>query len=261
LASCSPQDNGLKALLKMVADGKISPEDAEAQIQHQQIEEMGFATIDLQRESRRGRPEVIYCGHKTTEQVVMIAQRMAEAGQNVMMTRMTDDQQEAIKVAFAGKELVHEPLARLMCVIQKPVVMKGGLVGVLAAGTSDLPVAEEAAITAELLGSPVERAYDVGVAGLHRLLRQAKLLTQARVLIVVAGMEGALPSVVSGLVSAPVIGVPTDVGYGANLAGLAPLLTMINGCSPGVAVVNINNGFGAGYLADLINSLGSQKED
>lgn len=248
----------LRALLHAVAMGKLTAEEAEQRIHEQQVDDLGFATLDLQRQLRRGRPEVILCEPKTAEQVVAIARRLADAGQNVLMTRLTPQQEAAVLAAFPAEKLVHSPEARLIHLVRQAPAKKTGVVAVLAAGTSDLPVAEEAACTAEALGSTVERAYDVGVAGLHRLLRRAELLTRAKVIVVVAGMEGALPSVVSGLVAAPVIAVPTSVGYGANLGGVAALLTMINGCSPGVSVVNIDNGFGAGYLADLIVEAGER---
>ncbi len=258
-ADNSPSAANLRQLFEAVAAGRLSPQEAEQQLRRQQVEELGFATIDLQRQARRGRPEVIYCQGKTSEQIVAIARRMVEAGQNVLMTRLTDEQLVVVEREFISEPLhvVHQ--ARIAQIVLNPVRKKSGVVAVLAAGTSDLPVAEEAAFTAEALGSTVERAYDVGVAGLHRLLRRADLLARARVLVVVAGMEGALPSVVSGLVPGPVIAVPTSVGYGANLGGLSALLTMINSCSPGISVVNIDNGFGAGYLADLINEIGEPR--
>lgn len=250
----------LRLLLEAVASGELNPEEAEQQLRRSQIEELGFATIDLQRQARRGRPEVIYCEGKTDEQVIAIARKMLDAGQNVLMTRMRESQQAAARHEFAGEAMTHSAEARAMHLVRQPVARKTGVVGILAAGTSDLPVAEEAAFTADALGSTVERAYDVGVAGLHRLLRRADLLVRARVLIVVAGMEGALPGVVSGLVSCPVIAVPTSVGYGANFGGVSALLTMINSCSPGLSTVNIDNGFGAGYLADLINAIGENSK-
>lgn len=245
----------LRSMLEAVARGELSVADGEAWLRRHQIEELQGATLDLQRELRRGRAEAVFCQGKTADQVVAIAERFVEAGQNLLMTRVSPTQHAALEGAFGTRLLWHAE-ARLARLEPDPRPRRGGLVAVLAAGTSDLPVAEEAALTAESLGSPVERAYDVGVAGLHRLLRRADLLVRSRVLIVVAGMEGALPSVVSGLTAAPVIAVPTSVGYGANFAGVAALLTMINSCSPGIGVVNIDNGFGAGYLADAINALG-----
>lgn len=250
--------NGTTAreLLEAVAAGRLTPAQAEARLHQLQIADLGFATLDLQRTVRRNRPEVVYAEGKTTEQVVAIMRRFRDNGLNALASRLTPEQQQAVQAEFPGPELVLSSQARMAHLVQVPPRRKAGLVGVLAAGTSDLPVAEEAAFTAEALGSPVERAYDVGVAGIHRLFRRADLLVRARVLVVVAGMEGALPSVVSGLVSCPTIAVPTSVGYGANFGGLAALLTMINSCSPGVSVLNIDNGFGAGYLADCINGIG-----
>ncbi len=250
------QSTDLQGLLKAVAAGTMSAGDAERELNRLHIADMGFAALDLHREARRGRPEVILCENKTPQQVLLIARRLRQAGQNVMMTRLTAEQEDAVLKEFQNEDLHHEPVARFLAVFQRRPEEKSGLVGVLAAGTSDLPVAEEAACTAEALGSPVERAYDVGVAGVHRLMRKADLLVRARVLVVVAGMEGALPGIVSGLTRVPVIAVPTSVGYGASFHGLSALLTMINGCSPGVSVVNIDNGFGAGYLADQINEIG-----
>lgn len=245
----------LRGLLEAVSRGEATPAEAEQWLRRHQIAELEGATLDLQRQIRRGRPEAIFCAGKTPEQVVAIAARLAESGQSVLLTRVMEAQYPALAEAF-GQRLIWHAIAQFGLLEGTPMPKRGGLVAVLAAGTSDMPVAEEAALTAEALGSPVERAYDVGVAGLHRLLRRADLLVRARVLIVVAGMEGALPSVVSGLTSAPVIAVPTSVGYGANFAGVSALLTMINSCSPGIGVVNIDNGFGAGYLADSINAIG-----
>lgn len=245
----------LRAMLEAVARGEATPAQAEHWLRRHQIAELEGATLDLQRECRRGRPEAIFCAGKTPDQVVAIARRLSESGQTVMLTRVTEAQHTALVEAF-GPRLDWNATARFGRLQGTTTPRRGGLVAVLAAGTSDIAVAEEAALTAEALGSPVERAYDVGVAGLHRLLRQADLLVRARVLVVVAGMEGALPSVVSGLAAAPVIAVPTSVGYGANFAGVSALLTMINSCSPGIGVVNIDNGFGAGYLADAINAIG-----
>lgn len=247
----------LRSLLEQVASGALTPEEGERALHGAEIREMGFASIDLQRQARRGRPEVIFCQGKTPEQIVAIAGAMIEAGQNVLATRIEPAAATAVKDAFPTVALIESAQARLLRLETTAPRRREGLVGVLAAGTTDIPVAEEAAQTAEFLGCEVERAYDVGVAGLHRLLRRADLLLRARVLVVVAGMEGALPSVVSGLVRAPVLAVPTTVGYGAHFQGLAPLLTMINSCSPGVAVLNIDNGFGAGYLADAILEAGA----
>ncbi len=251
------QENSLRKLLEEVASGEKTIDEAEALIARREIAEMEFATIDLHRQRRRGRPEVIYAEGKLTHQLIQISKKMMESGQNVLMTRLNQDHMEAIQQEFKGDALEINEMARMAHIRQKEIAHpKEGVVGVFAAGTSDLPVAEEAAFTAEALGSTVERAFDVGVAGIHRLFQRSELMVKARVLVVVAGMEGALPSVVSGLVRRPVIAVPTSVGYGANLGGISALLTMINGCSPGVGVVNIDNGFGAGYLADSINEIG-----
>jgi NCAIR mutase (PurE)-related protein len=251
----TPSPN-LRQILAEVAAGRVAPDEAERQLRAGMVADLGFAVLDLQRRARRDRPEVVYAAGKTTEQVVAIARTMAARGENVIVTRAGADCLAALRAGWAAGDHVFDERCGFAHLVQRPVARRAGTVAVLAAGTSDMVVAEEAALTAEALGSPVERAYDVGVAGLHRLLARGDLLTRARVIVVVAGMEGALPSVVSGLVSAPVIAVPTSVGYGAHLGGIAALLTMINGCSPGVGVVNIDNGFGAGYLADSINSLG-----
>jgi len=209
------------------------------------------ARIDIGREKRRGFPEVIYCQGKTLNQIEQIARCIYRYNDTLLLTRANKDIFKRIKKL--DKKAVYNPEARLIYIKKKKSVFKKGLILVISAGTSDIPVAEEAALTAELSGSRVQRLYDVGVAGIHRLLEKTPLLKQANVLVVVAGMEGALASVVSGMVKKPVIGVPTSVGYGANFSGIAPLLTMLNSCSPGVSVVNIDNGFGAGYLAGLIN--------
>ncbi|MEO0137405.1 MAG: nickel pincer cofactor biosynthesis protein LarB [candidate division WOR-3 bacterium] len=213
--------------------------------------DLGFAKLDLHRERRKGFPEVVFCQGKSAEQILRCAEEILKANKKVLLTRVEESTAQLLKERFKNGN--YFPKARLFYVgKRKP---GSGLVCVISAGTGDLPIAEEAAITAEIMGSRVERIYDVGVAGLHRLLSYRKLLKKARVIVVVAGMDGVLPSVVAGLFVAPVIGVPTSIGYGANFQGLAPLLTMLNCCAPGVGVVNIDNGFGAGYLAHLINSL------
>jgi len=248
--------NPVRRLLEEVAAGRLSVESAEAELGSRQIGELGFAALDLWREARRGRPEVVYGQGKSVDQIAAIARRMTEAGQNVLVTRVETEKRRAITASLPGVPYVESEPGRMLQFRVREIPRRGGLVAVVAAGTSDLAVAEEAACTAEWLGSPVERAYDVGVAGIHRILGKADLLRRARVLVVVAGMEGALPTVVSGLVSRPVIAVPTSVGYGANFQGLAALLTMLNSCSSGISVVNIDNGFGGGYLADMINDVG-----
>jgi NCAIR mutase (PurE)-related protein len=248
----------VRQLLEDLASGAITVAEAEAALRSAQIADMGFAALDLWRQARRGRPEVVFGAGKTGEQITAIARRMIDAGQNVMITRIEEAKRAAVVAAIPGVPYVESAAGSIMQFRVTDVVKRTGTVAVLAAGTSDLPVAEEAACTAEWLGSSVERVYDVGVAGLHRLLAHAPLLQRARVFVVVAGMEGALPTVVSGLVARPVIAVPTSVGYGANFQGLSALLTMLNSCSSGLSVVNIDNGFGGGYLADMINESGEQ---
>jgi len=212
---------------------------------------MCAARIDVGREKRRGFPEVIYCPGKTTSQIKQIARCILRYNDTLLLTRATQEIYRGIKKI--SSKAVYNRQARLIYISKKRRFVKRGLILVVSAGTSDIPVAEEAAVTAELMGNKVERLYDVGVAGIHRLIQRSILLNKAEVIIVVAGMEGALASVVSGMVKKPVIGVPTSVGYGASFSGIAPLLTMLNSCSPGVCVVNIDNGFGAGYLAGIIN--------
>ncbi|MEG2724814.1 MAG: nickel pincer cofactor biosynthesis protein LarB [Kiritimatiellia bacterium] len=209
---------------------------------------LGFAKLDLQRLQRRGFGETVYCAGKTAEQVATIFERFAANGQNVLGTRATPEQAKACPRAL------YDPLSRVLAQTLKPSVPCGGIV-VCSGGTSDAPVAEEAARTAEFLGARVVRLYDVGVAGLHRLLEQTEVLRKANAIVAVAGMEGALGSVVAGLVEVPVFAVPTSVGYGASFQGLAPLLSMLNSCAEGLSVVNIDNGFGAGYLAAQVNRL------
>ncbi|MBO8138314.1 MAG: nickel pincer cofactor biosynthesis protein LarB [Desulfotomaculum sp.] len=247
----------LQELLKSVKKGEISIEEASAKIKHIPYEDLGFAKVDHHRGLRRGFSEVIYCAGKTVEQVSSIFQSLASKGNNVLATRATEDMYIEVKKNYPDAK--YYPVPRMIALYQGKQKQVGSIL-VICAGTSDLPVAEEAAITAEVMGNKVERLYDVGVAGLHRLLLNIKLMEKARVLVVVAGMEGALSSVVGGLVEKPVVAVPTSVGYGANFNGLAALLTMLNSCSPGITVVNIDNGFGAGYAASLINKLGEIKE-
>jgi len=214
---------------------------------------LGFAQVDTHRALRQGFPEVIYGAGKTPEQVVKIATKLLERESRVLVTRVDDGHARAMRRKF--KLAVHHKLARCITVESKPLARRPGLIAVICAGTSDLPVAEEAAVTAEIMGNRVERIQDAGVAGLHRILSRLETIQSANVLVVVAGMEGALPSVVAGLVSRPVIAVPTSVGYGANFGGVAALLGMLNSCGSGVTVVNIDNGFGAGYAASQINRL------
>jgi NCAIR mutase (PurE)-related protein len=240
------------AMLQCVRDGELRPEEAMERLAKLPYEEAGFAKIDHHRRLRTGLPEVIYAAGKTATQVGEIFFRMAAMGGDVLATR-------ADEAAFAAaKALVPEaqyhPVARIVALRQTPPRESDGAgsLAVLCAGTSDLPVAEEAAVTAEVMGAEVRRIYDVGVAGLHRLLAHREVLGEAEVVIVCAGMEGALPSVVGGMVGAPVIAVPTSVGYGASFGGIAALLGMLNSCSPNVTVVNIDNGFGAAYVASTI---------
>jgi NCAIR mutase (PurE)-related protein len=218
------------------------------------FESLDFAHVDHHRALRCGFPEVVFCPGKTTAQIVTIFSKLAAAGGNLLATRATPEQFAAIKAA-CGQAEFHET-ARCVTLRQTPARSSAGVVAMVTAGTSDLPVIEEARVTCEIMDQRTKSIHDVGVAGIHRLLARSRELQEARVVVVAAGMEGALPSVVGGLVSAPVIAVPTSVGYGASFHGLAPLLTMLNCCATGVAVVNIDNGFGAGYLAAMINRIG-----
>jgi len=213
--------------------------------------DLGFAKVDLDRENRRGFAEVIYCPGKTRIHLKNISRQLIKNKQNLLLTKLNKETFSFLKKSFP--RLQYNSLAKLGFILQKSNKHKKGSVAVISAGTSDLPVAEEAAVTLEVMGNRVVRFYDVGVAGVHRLMYSIEVIREAKVIVVVAGMEGALASLVSGLVSCPVIAVPTSCGYGANFAGLAALLTMLNSCSPGVSVVNIDNGFGAGYFASLVN--------
>lgn len=213
-------------------------------------QDLGFAKVDLHRECRTGFPEVLFCEGKTADQIVEIARRIFRANSRVLMTRVNQIQAKRLKRAFRRGR--HFTVARVFFLGKEPAGK--GLVAVLSAGTADIPVAEEAAKTAEIMGAKVERIFDVGVAGIHRLLAYRKIIEKARAVVVVAGMDGVLASVVAGLFSRPIIAVPTSIGYGLNLKGISALLTMLNSCAPGVAVVNIDNGFGAGYIAAKINN-------
>jgi pyridinium-3,5-biscarboxylic acid mononucleotide synthase len=243
----------IESLLNEVREGRADVAQALERLRHLPFEDLGFAKLDHHRALRTGMPEVIFAEGKTSAQVAAIFARMAQAGGNVLATRASRAVYDAVLQAEPRAEF-HET-ARAITLMQMQTAQGKGTVGVVCAGTSDLPVAEEAAITARLMGNNVDLIADVGVAGIHRLLAQQGMLTQARVLIVCAGMEGALPTVVGGLVNAPVIAVPTSVGYGASLGGIAALLGMLNTCSPNVSVVNIDNGFGAACIASLINHL------
>ena len=242
----------LRELLWQVSTGKVSADEALETLRSLPFEDLGFAKVDHHRQLRTGFPEVIFGPGKTARQIIEIARRMTENAQNVLITRLPPLEAEEVQRAFPT--LAYSPDARLAVIAQhQPELVGKGLILVLAAGTSDVPVAEEAARTAELMGNRVERVYDVGIAGIHRLFAHREQIRDAAVLVVVAGMEGALPSVVAGLVDRPVIAVPTSIGYGASFGGLAALLAMLNSCAAGVTVVNIDNGFGAGVAASLIN--------
>ena len=243
----------LRKLFEQVRRGKLSADEAVARLRHMPFEDLGFAKVDHHRRLRAGMPEVVLAEGKTPRQVASIFAQLAKAGGNVLATRATPQHFAAVRKSVRRAEY-HE-LARAI-VLQRDRKNYGkGTIAVVSAGTSDIPVAEEAVVTAEVMGNDVEHLYDVGVAGIHRLLAHRAALTEARVVIVCAGMEGALPSVVGGLLRVPVIAVPTSVGYGASFKGLAALLGMLNSCASNVSVVNIDNGFGAGYVASMINRL------
>jgi hypothetical protein len=242
----------LVELLQQVRDGETDVDAAMERLRSLPFEDIGFATVDHHRALRTGVPEVIFAAGKTPEQVVGIAQRMVDVHDLVLVTRASNAIVDALSGAFVDRQVEHNELARTVTLGHIKQDESSGQVLVVAAGTSDLPVAEEALVTARTLGCPADCLYDVGVAGLHRLLHRRERLDAADVIVVVAGMEGALPSVVGGLVGVPVIAVPTSIGYGASFGGLAALLGMLNTCASGVTVVNIDNGFGAGYAAGLI---------
>ena len=242
----------LRELLARVSAGELSADDALQQLKRLPFDDLGFAKVDHHRSLRTGIPEVIFGEGKTVEQIIDITRSLNDGAHNVLVTRLDAVKAERLRAAFP--EVTYAPHSRVATLIRTPPEVTGrGLIAVVAAGTSDLPVAEEAALTAELMGNRVERVTDVGVSGIHRLFAHRDALGAAAVLIVVAGMEGALPSVVAGLVDKPVIAVPTSIGYGASFGGLAALLAMLNSCAAGVTVVNIDNGFGAGVAASLIN--------
>lgn len=244
----------LKKLLDDVASGRTAASAAYEKIRSLPFEDLGMANVDHHRAIRQGIPEVILGEGKTAAQVVAIAKSMRREGHDVLVTRVDESRQAAVRKAFP-EAVVHREARCAVIRAGRPRPAGKGTILVVTAGTSDIPVAEEAAVTAEFLGHPVERLFDVGVAGIHRLLMRKKTLLSARVIIVAAGMEGALASVVGGLTDKPVIAVPTSVGYGASFGGIAALLGMLNSCAPTVAVVNIDNGFGGAYLASLINHL------
>jgi NCAIR mutase (PurE)-related protein len=240
----------LRELLESLQGGGLSVDEALGRLRNLPYEDLGFAELDHHRALRKGFPEVVFGEGKTPEQIAAIAERLAAQSDRVLITRTDVGAYRAVKERVP--DAVYHATARAITLELRRHERRPGVV-VCCAGTSDLPVAEEAAVTADLMGSAVEKLFDVGVAGLHRLLDRLETLRAAKAIVAVAGMEGALPSVVAGLVPAPVIAVPTSIGYGASFRGLAPLLAMLNSCAPGVAVVNIDNGFGAGYLAAVIN--------
>jgi len=241
----------IKKLMQNLKSNKIEVDDAIKELKFLPFEDLGFAKIDHHRSLRKGFPEVIFCQNKTTGQVADIVKKLALNNADVLATRATEEM--FIEVKKYIKNAQYNKISKTIIINKKNKQIKKGKILILSAGTSDINVAEEAAVVAEAMGNNVERLYDVGVAGLHRLLKNKEKLSDANVLIIVAGMDGVLPSVVSGLIGKPIIAVPTSVGYGASFKGIAPLLTMLNSCSPGVVVVNIDNGFGAGYFASLIN--------
>ncbi|MBZ5597778.1 MAG: nickel pincer cofactor biosynthesis protein LarB [Acidobacteriia bacterium] len=245
--------DSIRKLFEQVRKGRLSPDEAVERLRHLPFEDLGFAKVDHHRRLRVGMPEVVFGQGKTPAQMAEIFTRLAKHGGNVLATRASEEQFAAVKKKLRRAE--YRELARAIVLQQDRKKYGKGTVAVVSAGTSDIPVAEEAVVTAEIMGNDVEHLYDVGVAGIHRLLANRASLTRARVIIVCAGMEGALPSVVGGLVGVPVIAVPTSVGYGAAFKGVAALLGMMNSCASNVSVVNIDNGFGAGYVAALINRL------
>jgi NCAIR mutase (PurE)-related protein len=250
--------NHLRNLLEQVQSGSMDLDSAMQRLKKLPFDDLGYAKIDNHRCMRQGVPEVIYCEGKTIPQIQGIVKRIAEHHSNILASRASSQVYDGIREVV--EDCVYHEMAR-MVVINPREIEKVGNIAVVSAGTSDIPVAEEAAITAETLGNNVNRIYDVGVAGIHRLLNCCEDLFQANAVVVVAGMEGALASVVGGLVSSPVIGVPTSVGYGASFGGVAALLSMLNSCASGVSVVNIDNGFGAGYQASLINMVAIKRSN
>ncbi|MCL6472923.1 MAG: nickel pincer cofactor biosynthesis protein LarB [Firmicutes bacterium] len=252
-------DGNIRQLLEELKSGNLSIDEAYDRLKHLPFTDLEFAKVDNHRAIRKGFPETIYCQGKTVEQVKEIAGVILKNAGALLATRADEAAFEAIK-SIEPKAVYHAQ-ARIVSVDRRKKRKMKGKVVVMSAGTADLPVAEEAAITAQMMGANVERIYDVGVAGLHRLLATYEKISQARVIVVVAGMDGVLPSVVGGMVSCPVVAVPTSIGYGSHFGGLAPLLTMLNSCATGVAVVNIDNGFGAGCLAAMINQIGEDKGD
>lgn len=247
----------LKQLLAQVAQGQVTPDQAAAQLNDQPVADLGFAKVDLAREKRNGFPEIIYGAGKTATQICQIGKTLQATGAPVLATRVSAE--KYAQIAPALPDAVYHETARCLTLGQPLPAAKNQYIAVVTAGTSDLPVAEEAAITAETYGNQVKRIYDVGVAGIQRLFAHIDEIRGATVVIVIAGMEGALASVVGGLIDKPLIAVPTSIGYGANFQGVAALLTMLNSCASGITVVNIDNGFGAAYSASMINHLAAEK--
>jgi NCAIR mutase (PurE)-related protein len=246
-------DQKLKEVLARVREGSLSEEDALRKIRMLPFEDVGYVKLDHHRAIRHGLPEVVFGQGKTPEQLVDIARRLEQHNPNVLLTRVSDAGMDALEAALPGIELLRA--SRVARYWRDRTVHGKGKIVVMAAGTTDIPVAEEAAATVEVMGTIPERIYDVGVAGIHRLFGNLEQIMDARAIVCCAGMEGALPSVVGGLVPCPVIAVPTDIGYGASFQGVSALLTMLNSCASNVTVVNIGNGFGAGYVASLINRI------
>ncbi len=245
----------LAALLNQVKEGNLPVEEAMNELKTLPFEDLDYAKVDHHRALRQGYPEVIFCQGKTVEQIRGIVAHMLEKNRTILATRAAREVYEAL--APDHDNIEYNEAARIMIFGERPATDIGKIL-VITAGTSDIPVAEEAALTAEIYGNRVERLFDVGVSGIHRLFSHMKLINEARVIIAVAGMEGALPSIIGGVADIPVIAVPTSVGYGANFQGLSALLTMLNTCAPGVSVVNIDNGFGAGYFASMVNRQGEK---
>ena len=250
--------SGPREILEAVRDGEIAVEDALLRLKQEPFCDLGFAKIDTHREIRCGFPEVVFCEGKTADQVVSIAERILESGGDLLATRADEVIFRAVQARW-DEAVYHDP-ARAITIKRQRGAPPDGTILLITAGTADVPVAEEARVTAEMMDNKVKTLYDVGVAGIHRLLAHSEHIFSANVIIVVAGMEGALASVVGGLSDRPVIAVPTSVGYGASFGGIAPLLTMLNSCAAGVCVVNIDNGFGAGYIASLVNRTGTSAQ-
>ncbi len=248
-----PKERELRRFLENIRDRRVSIDEGIRFLEDLPSKDLGFAVLDSHRELRHGCPETLYCAGKTLDQVREIAGGMLERHANLLATRASPEAYEAVRSVCP--EARYHPLARTVTVIREAIEKTATCVTIVTAGTSDLPVAEEAAVTADMLGNRVEKVFDVGVAGIHRLVDRLPLLREARVIIAVAGMEGALPSVIGGLLGKPVIAVPTSVGYGASFGGVAALMAMLNSCAPGIAVVNIDNGYGAACVASLINHL------